>query len=126
MPDSSNNKTPRPNRYVLMEFENALPGKDAEFEKAATQKIPAMLSLPGWMAAQHFRMADTPGRPSVKPKYLTVWETEGATAQSVNETLQRALQNGTVLNNPAADISTAELVYWEPITPYITKQDFVR
>jgi len=126
MPNPSDNRTSRPNRYVLMEFENALPGKDAEFQKAATQKIPAMLSLPGWMAAQRFRMADTPGRPSVKPKYLTVWETEGATAQSVNETLQRALQNGTVLNNPAADMSTAELVYWEPITPYLTKQDFVR
>src|SRR5215469_7696857 len=28
MPAPSDNKTPRPNRYVLMEFENSLPGKD--------------------------------------------------------------------------------------------------
>src|SRR5258708_22718166 len=40
IPDPSDNKTPRPNRYVLMEFENALPGKDAEFDKAAAQRIP--------------------------------------------------------------------------------------
>jgi hypothetical protein len=125
LPDASDNKTPRPNRYVLMEFENALPGKDAEFEKATAQRIPTVLALPGWMAAQRFRVADTPGRPSVKPKYLTVWETEGVSAQVVNETLQQGLKNG-VKDNPAADMSTAEIVYWEPITPYITKDDFLR
>jgi hypothetical protein len=126
LPEPSDNKTPRPNRYVLMEFENSLPGKDAEFEKAAAQRIPAVLALPGWMAAQRFRVADTPGRaPSVKPKYLTIWETEGLSAQVVNETLQQGLKNG-VKDNPAADMSTAEIVYWEPITPYITKDDFVR
>jgi hypothetical protein len=126
MPDLSDNKTPRPNRYVLMEFENALPGKDAEFEKATAQRIPTVLALPGWMAAQRFRVADTPGRaPGVKPKYLTVWETEGVSAQVVNETLQQGLKNG-VKDNPAAEMSTAEVVYWEPITPYITKDDFVR
>jgi hypothetical protein len=126
LPDPSDNKTPRPNRYVLMEFENALPGKDAEFEKAVAQRIPTVLALPGWMAAQRFRVADTPGRaPGVKPKYLTVWETEGVSAQVVNETLQQGLKNG-VKDNPAADMSTAEIVYWEPITPYITKDDFVR
>jgi hypothetical protein len=127
MPDASDNKTPRPNRYVLMEFENAVPGKDAEFEKNAAQRIPTVLALPGWMAAQRFRMADTPGRPpSGKPKYLTVWETEGLSAQAVNETLQQALKSGAIKNNAAADMSTAEIVYWEPITPYITKDDFVR
>jgi len=126
LPDPSDNKTPRLNRYVLMEFANALPGKDAEFEQSAARRIPSMLALPGWMAAQRFRMADTPGRASVKPKYLTVWETEGLSAQAVNDTLQQAVKSGTVKNNPAADMSTAEIVYWEPITPYVTKDDFVR
>jgi hypothetical protein len=127
MPDASDNKTPRPNRYVLMEFENALPGKDAEFEKAAAQRIPSVLALPGWMAAQRFRIADTPGRaPSGRPKYLTLWETEGLSAQTINETLQEAVKRGAIRNNAAADMSTAEIVYWEPITPYITKDDFVR
>jgi hypothetical protein len=126
LPAASDEKTPRPNRYILMEFANAFPGKDADFEQAAAQRIPSMLALPGWMAAQRFRMADTPGRPSVKPKYLTVWETEGLSAQAVNDTLQQALKSGSVKNNAAADASTAEVVYWEPITPYITKDDFVR
>jgi hypothetical protein len=126
LPDPSDNKTPRPNRYVLMDFENPLPGREAEFDKNANQAIPSVLALPGWMAAQRFRMADTPGRASVKPKYLTIWETEGLTAQGVHDTLIQAQKSGAVKKNSAADEATAEIVYWEPITPYITKDDFTR
>jgi hypothetical protein len=126
LPDPSDNKTPRPNRYVLMDFANPLPGQEAEFERAINQSIQSVLTLPGWMAAQRFRMADTPGRPSVKPKYLTVWETEGPSAQVVHDTLIGAQKNGAVKKIAAADETTAEIVYWEPITPYITKDDFVR
>jgi hypothetical protein len=127
MTDVSDNKTPRPNRYILLELTNALPGRDADFDKFTKQRIQSVLSLPGWMAAQRFRMADTPGRvPSDKPKYLTVWEAEAASAQTVNNTLNRALENGDVVRNAAADESTAEIVYWEPITPHITKDDFER
>jgi hypothetical protein len=127
IPDVSDNKTPRPNRYILLELTNALPGRDADFDKFSKQRIPSVLSLPGWMAAQRFRVADTPGRaPSGKPKYLTVWEVEGASAQAIDSTLNQALERGAVAKNAAADESTAEIVYWEPITPYITKDDFER
>jgi hypothetical protein len=127
LPDASDNKTPRPNRYVLMDFANPLPGRDAEFEKIADQNIQTVLALPGWMAAQRFRKYDTPGRaPSVKPKYLTVWETEGVGVQAVHDTLIAAQKAGSIKKNAAADEATAEIVYWEPITPYITKDDFTR
>ncbi len=126
MPDPADNKTPRPNRYVLKDISNALPGKEAEFEKGENQTIQSVLTLPGWMAAQRFRLAETPGRPSVKPKYLTVWETEGVSVQVIHDALIGAQKNGTVKKNAAADVATADMVYWEPISPYITKDDFVR
>jgi len=44
----------------------------------------------------------------------------------VNDTLLSAQNNGTVKKNVAVDETTVELVYWEPITPYITKEDFMR
>ena len=125
MPDASDNQTPRPNRYILMEFASPLTGKEADFEKAANQRIPGVLALPGWMAVQRFRMADASARPTDKPKYLNIWEAEGTSAQAVNETLLEALKSGAVKRNAAADESTAEIVYWEPITSYITKDDFV-
>jgi hypothetical protein len=78
LPDPSDNKTPRPNRYVLMDFANPLPGREGEFHKSVNESIESMLTLPGWMAAQRFQMVETPGRaPSPKPKYLTIWETGG-------------------------------------------------
>jgi hypothetical protein len=125
--DPSDNKTPRPNRYMLMEFSNVLPGKDAEFDKFANQRIPGVLALPGWLAAQRFRMAETTGRPpGDKPKYLTVWEAEGISAQAINVTLNHAVESGAVKKNGAADENTAEIVYWEPISPHIGKDDFER
>jgi hypothetical protein len=125
--DPSDNKTPRPNRYILLEFTNALPGKDADFDKFANRRIQSVLALPGWLAAQRFRMADVTGRPpGDKPRYLTMWEAEGVSAQAINGTLNRALESGAVAKNGAADENTAEIVYWEPITPHITKDDFER
>jgi hypothetical protein len=126
IPDVSDNKTPRPNRYILMEFASPVTGKEADFEKAVNQRIPSVLALPGWMAVQRFRMADASARPADKPKYLNIWEAEGASAQAVNDTLTEALKSGAVKKNAAADESTAEIVYWEPITPYVIKDDFLR
>jgi len=126
LPDPSDNKTPRLNRYVFMDFANPLPGREGEFDKSVNESIDSVLTLPGWMAAQRFRMAETPGRASPKPKYLTIWETEGTSAQAVHDTLVKAHKTGTVKKNAAMDEATAETVYWEPITPYITKDDFMR
>jgi hypothetical protein len=127
MPAPSDNSTPRPNRYMLLEFTDSLPGREPDFDKFANQRIQSVLALPGWIAAQRFRTTATPGRaPSDKPKYLTLWQVEGASAQAINSTLTQALQSGAVGKNSAADESTAEITYWEPITPYITKDDFER
>jgi len=124
--DPSDNKTPRLSRYVLMDFANPLPGREAEFDNGANESIQSVLTLPGWMAAQRFRMVDTPGRPSAKPKYLTIWETEGTSAQAVHDRLVKAERTSAVKKNAAMDEAAAEVVYWEPITPYITKDDFMR
>ena len=128
LPDASDNKTPRPNRYVVMDFANPAPGKDAEFETATNQRIKDVLALPGWMAAQRFRLPPAPagrgGRPT-KPAYLTIWELEGRSAQSAQETLTEATKSAKV-KSLSIDESTAEFVYWEPLTPYITKEDFIR
>jgi hypothetical protein len=125
--DPADNKTPRLNRYILLELSNALTGREADFDQAANQRIKSVLALPGWLAAQRFRMAATPGRaPGDKPKYLTMWEAEGTSAQTINSTLNQAMESGAVRKNEAADENTAEIVYWEPITPHITKDDFER
>jgi hypothetical protein len=118
-------KTFRPNRYILMDLENPLAGKEVEFNKTVDQSIKDVLALPGWMAAQRFVLSAKQAT-LAKPRYLTIWETEGTSAQVVNATLVQARKSGTVKANAAADPAGAEIVYWEPITPYITREDFAR
>jgi hypothetical protein len=124
----TDDKTIRPNRYILMDFSNPLPGKEAEFDTAVNQRIKDVLTLPGWMAAQRYVLGDRPGQAGQlpKPRYLTIWETEGESAQAVNTTLTQAQKSGAVKTNTGADPATAEIVYWEPISPYVTRDLFAR
>jgi hypothetical protein len=129
MPAVTDVKTPRPNRYVVMDFSNPAAGKDAEFEAGQSQHIKDVLALPGWMAAQRYKLAPpAAGRRPNKPQYLTIWEVEAQNGQNVNQiqaALNEAVKAGKVKTVPI-DEATWEFTYWEPMTPYITKEDFVR
>lgn len=133
MPAASDHDTPRLNRYIMMEFADPPPGvKDADFEATLDRRIGQVLTTPGWMAAQRLRLEptpQTPGRPARAPspaaRYLLLWETEGHSAQEAQDALQAAVQAGKV-EPLARDPATAESTYWEPISPYITKDDIER
>jgi hypothetical protein len=127
IPDREDPKAARINRYLVMDFSNPAAGREAELGEAINQRIKDGLTLPGWLAAQRFRIADNTGlsgRPS-KPQFLTVWEIQAQSAQAAQDTLTQAIKNGTVKSAPI-DEKTAEFIYWEPITPYITREDFER
>jgi hypothetical protein len=56
------------------------------------------------------------------------WEVEAQNGQSVSQiqsSLSEAGRAGKVRPVPI-DEATWEFTYWEPMTPYITKEDFVR
>ena len=128
LPEVSDNKTTRPDRYLVMDFSNPSPGTESEFEAAVNQRIKDVLTLPGWMAAQRYRLVPPPagrgGRPN-KPRFLTMWETEGRDVNELQARLNDAAKAGRVKALPI-DEATWEFTYWKPITPYITKEDFER
>jgi hypothetical protein len=112
-----------------MDTENALPGKEEEFNQYEDQLIPSVLALSGWMAAQRYVLVrrERDSRPLLeKPHFLTIWETEGKSAQEIHDSLLQAKKSGKIKDNPAADLATADIVYWEPISPYVTREDFER
>ncbi len=128
-PTRTNAEGFRPNRYILMDTENALPGKEEEFNQNEDQLIRSVLALPGWMAAQRYILIrrERDARATLeKPHFLTIWETEGKSAQEINDTLLQAKKSGKITDNPAADLAAADIVYWEPISPYVTRDDFER
>ena len=130
IPDADDNKTPRPNRYVQLDFVEPAAGvSDADFEKALSQEINTVLTLPGWMAAQRFHLAPMPTT-SPPPrlaftKYLVIWETEGVTAQALHDARVAAEKAGQIAPL-AAESKTAQYSWWVTTSPFIDKDDFVR
>jgi hypothetical protein len=130
IPDYADNKTPRPNRYIMLDFVDPIAGvSDSVFEATLSKRVIEVLALPGWMAAQPFRFATPP--PSARPtslgftKYLVIWETEGSHAQQLQDALIVATKAGEVKALPA-DPATAQSSWWVPTSPFITKDDFQR
>jgi hypothetical protein len=130
IPDYADNKTPRPNRYIMLDFVEPVAGtSDSAFEAALSKRVAEVLELPGWMAAQPFRFATPPSsaRPTrlIFTKYLVIWETEGSRAQELQDTLNAATKAGGV-KALAADPATAQSSWWVTTSPFITKDDFQR
>ncbi len=130
IPDVSDNKTPRPNRYVMLDFIEPVAGvSDADFEASLIRHGSEVLALPGWMAAQRFHLA-TPPPGAVPPrlvftKYLVIWETEGSNAQGLQDALMTATRNGQI-KAPLIDPATAQSSWWVTTSPFIDKDDFER
>jgi len=130
IPDAADNKTPRPNRYIRLDFVEPVSGAGTtDFEAALAKEVSDVLALPGFMAAQRFRLATPP--PGAAPprlkftRYLVIWETEGSNAQGLQDALVAATKAGQV-KAPAADPATAQSSWWVTISPFINKDDFLR
>jgi hypothetical protein len=130
IPEFTDNKTPRPNRYVMLDFVEPVAGvSDTVFEAALAAHMSQVLALPGWMAAQRFHLAAPP--PGAAPprlaftKYLVIWETEGTDAQGLQDALVAALKTGRV-KELGANPATAQSSWWVTTSPFIDKNDFER
>jgi len=130
IPDYADNKTPRPNRYIMLDFVEPVAGvSESAFEAALSKRVAEVLVLPGWMAAQPFRFATPPS--SARPtrltftKYLVIWETESSHAQELQDTLNAATKASEV-KALAADPASAQSSWWVTTSPFITKDDFQR
>jgi hypothetical protein len=130
IPDYADNKTPRPNRYIMLDFVEPVAGvSNSAFEAALSKRFVEVLALPGWMAAQPFRFAAPPSNAAPShlafTKYLVIWETEGGHAQELQDRLIAATKAGE-LKAPPADPTTAQSSWWVTISPFISKDDFQR
>jgi hypothetical protein len=70
IPDDADTKTPRPNRYIMLDFIEpaAAAAANVDFEAALARRVGEVLALPGFMAAQRFRFATPP--PGAAPQRL--------------------------------------------------------
>ena len=139
MPPVTDIKTPRPNRYILMDYYDPAAGvSDAQFEAALKSRMTEGLGIAGFMHAQLFRTtAPAPATPPALslPKYLIIWEGEASGligpplgapgAQTLQDALAAAMKSGQV--KPISEnAATRQATWWTPISPWIDKSTFVR
>jgi hypothetical protein len=106
-------------KYTAVVLTNAKPGRDAEFNEWYTNRhVHDVVKIPGFVAAQRFQWAETPGVTPPKFKYYAAYELDtedlGAT---IAELFKR---NGTPLL-PSSDAMGPEFYFavYEAITPVV-------
>jgi hypothetical protein len=110
-----------PNRFLLFVFANPMAGKDAEFDDWYTNiHIPDLLSLPGYYAAQRFRLVDPQ---SFTHSRLVIWHVEGD-RDVASSAVRDALQTGKTRKSDAFDWTPGASLSatFEPISARFTQQ----
>ncbi|MBO0710001.1 MAG: hypothetical protein J2P47_01850 [Acetobacteraceae bacterium] len=109
-------------KYTFAVLSNAVEGKDAEFNEWYTNRhVPDVLDVPGFVAAQRFRLTDVQrGNPPFAHRYLALYEIETNDLRKTMDAL--AERSGT----PAMVMSEAfapghMALLFEPITPKVEK-----
>lgn len=127
-PAASDNVTPRPDRFMVLEMIDPAEGiEPAAFTQALERYMAQNLDLPGWMAAQRFSFTRIPTRPGgppfrLYPAAMIIWEVEGAAAPEIAEAREAALRSGAVTPLPVKS-ETRKESWWEPISPHVTIED---
>jgi hypothetical protein len=106
-------------RSLFLVYTNPLPGREGEFgDWYRTVHLPEVLTVPGFVAAQHFRFSPEQRLPSaVSPQsYLAVYEIADSPRQAFANLDARKLSKGEAL-----DPSSSTSIVWDAVTDRITR-----
>lgn len=113
-------------RYTLLVLTNAVVGRDDEFNDWYDNRhIPDALDVPGFVAAQRFRLADVQmaGAPQSRWRYLASYEIEtGDLAATMNESMSGA-GTSRMPQSDAADHASSAVFAFRPLGPRITAEE---
>ncbi|HLI63025.1 MAG TPA: hypothetical protein VKV05_06475 [Terriglobales bacterium] len=114
--------------YRMIVLSNPVAGKDAEFnEWYDHQHIPDLLNIPGFAAAQRFKLAETQLRDGAKPyRYLAVWEIETDDLAGVFHELSARRGTPEVVASDAIDSANVQSYVFMPVTPRVTAPEVAR
>jgi len=113
-------------RYTLLVLTNAVADRDDEFNDwYDNQHIPDALEVPGYVAAQRFRLADVQmaGAPGSRWRYLAIYEIE---TNDLNATMAESMSRAGTERMPqsaAADHASSAIFAAIPIGPRITAEE---
>jgi hypothetical protein len=109
-------------KYYFMVFSNAANGKEDTYLKwYEGQHINDLLRIPGFVAAQFFKLSDTQYAGTQSQRYLMIWEIETDDLPAVFANVSARLKDGRTVFTDAFDRGFSTTLH--PITKRVTAEE---
>jgi hypothetical protein len=111
-------------KYHLMVYSNPVNGKEDSYLKwYEGQHIHDLLRIPGFVAAQFFKLSDTQRLGTQPQRYLMIWEIETDDLAAVFADVTARLNDGRTVFTEAFDRGTSNTATMYPITKRVTAEE---
>lgn len=115
-------------KYTLVVLSNATADKDAEFNEWYNKvHIPDVLNVPGFVAAQRFKLADAQlGKADRPHRYLALYELDTDDVQGSIKELQKRAGTAQMVISDSIDIKGVATGMFSPIAERVTANEVRR
>jgi hypothetical protein len=111
-------------KYYFMVFSNPVSGKEDTYLKwYEGQHIHDLLRIPGFVAAQFFKVADNQFAGTQPQRYLMIWEIETDNLAAVFDDVNARLKDGRTVQSEAFDNPTFNSTSMFPVTKRVTADE---
>lgn len=105
--------------YRFLVFTNATAGMEQEFERwYAERHLPDVLDVPGFVAAQRFRLVDGGSGELAGFRYLAIYEVESDQPEATLAALRARAGTDAMVISPALDRKAATSL-WQAVSPVV-------
>ena len=110
-------------RHLMVVLTNPVEGREDEYNDWYTNRhLSDVLSVPGYVAAQRFKLSEARMMGDTPYGYMTIYEIDAEDPRAAVEALGRAAKNGMLISD-ALDTKNAVSWVFSPITSRVTAED---
>ena len=114
-------------KYTFVVLTNPTSGKEAEYnEWYNKQHIPDVLNVPGFVAAQRFRLADAQMGDNNPHRYLALYEIETNDLAAALKDLQSRVGSNDMIMSDAIDMKAVSAHLFTPVAEKVQAKDVLR
>jgi len=114
-------------KYTFVVLTNPTSGKEAEYNKWYNeQHIPDVLNVPGFVAAQRFRLADAQMGDENPHRYLALYEIETADLAGALKELTARVGTADMVMSDAIDLKGVGAHIFTPVAEKVQAKDVLR
>jgi len=114
-------------KYTFVVLTNPTPGNDTEYNRWYNeQHIPDVLNVPGFVAAQRFRLADSETGDKHPHRYLALYEIESDDLAGTLKQLQSRAGTADMVMSDAIDLKGVATHMFTPVAEKVQAKDVLR